>query len=101
MMKLLSCCRVLMEAELVLSSLRAAARTPGARLTSRSDRWVVLAFGFSPFGFLVSKLPAWRFLAELVEEVLPEAVLVLLVRRRVPAVEVERERPLEPDCVLA
>jgi len=101
MMKLLSCCRVLTEAELVLSSLRAAARIPGARLTSRSDRWVVLAFGFSPFGFLVSKLPAWRSLAELVEEVPPEVVLVLLVRRRVPAVEVERGRPLEPDCVLA
>ena len=101
MMRLLSCCRVLKEAELGLSSLRVEARIPGARLTSGSDRWVVLAFGFSPFGFLVSKLPAWRFLAELVEEVLPEAVLVLLVRRRVPAVEVERGRPLEPDCVLA
>ncbi len=101
MMRLLSCCRVLTEAELVLSSLRAAARIPGARLTSRSDRWVVLAFDSSPFDSSVSKLQAWRFLVEPVEEVLLEVVPVRLVRRRVPAVEVEQGRPLEPCCVLA
>ena len=101
MMRLLSCSRVLKRAGSWPSFPRAAVRIAEVRLTSGSDRWVVLAFGFSPFGFLVSKLPAWSSLAELVEEVPPEVVLVLLVRRQVPAVEVERGRPLEPDCVLA
>ena len=101
MMRLLSCCRVLKEAELGLSSLRVEARIPGVRLTSRSDRWVVLAFDFSPFDSLVSKPQAWRFLVEQVEEVLPEVVPVLLARRRVLAVEVEPGRLLEPCCVLA
>ena len=101
MMRLLSCCRVLKKAEPGLSSLRVEVRIPEVRLTSRSDRWVVLAFDSSPFDSLVSGLQAWRVPVELVEEVLPEVVPVLLVLRWVPAVEVEQGRPLEPCCVLA